>query len=113
MNGYGHGIAADGDRVLIGAVYANAAYLFDATTGEKLHVFHGDPDPGYFGHSVDIKGRRVLVGAHTGVGAAYLFTHNGSTWEKRRFDGTGPEDHFGCSVAFVGDKIAVGATLRR
>ncbi|NEQ65677.1 MAG: PQQ-like beta-propeller repeat protein, partial [Symploca sp. SIO2D2] len=80
---FGSSVAIDGENVLIGVerqtfpgrVYAGEAYLFDASTGNLLQTFKnpelvatGD----FFGSSVAIDGKNVLIGGeHQEV--AYLF----------------------------------------
>lgn len=69
---FGTSVAIDGNRVLIGARGDNTngnsigqAHLFDAGTGSLVHTFD-DPTVtigDWFGYSVAMDGRRVLVGA--------------------------------------------------
>ena len=129
---FGNAIAMEFDRVVIGASHddtpltaAGAVYVFSADGGgtysleQKLSI--GDGSNGdQFGFSVDIEGATIVGGAkedttvlgQTGIGAAYVFTYNGSNWTKQQkliaSDGTG-FDRFGYSVAVRGDTVAVGA----
>ena len=125
-NRFGYSVAGVGNNVLVGAVRhvtggydGGAAYLFDGTTGALLHTFLS-PNPAigdYFARSVAGVGNNVLVadsvdrtGANDG-GAAYLF--DGTTGVLlHTFLNPTPAggDHFGCSVAAVGNNVLVGAT---
>jgi hypothetical protein len=85
-----------------------------------------------FGSSVAISGETVVVGAWgedsnaTGVGgnqannsqvdsgAAYVFVRNGTTWSQQAYlkaSNTGAGDHFGYSVAILGETVVVAALL--
>ncbi len=122
---FGYSVAVVGStRVLIGAhqddtgaTDAGAAYLF-STNGTLLTTFT-NPTPqtnDYFGVSVAaVGGNRVLIGAfghNTGasaVGAAYLFSTNGTLLTT--FTNPTPADGegFGYSVAAVGtDRVLIG-----
>jgi hypothetical protein len=112
--------AVGGDRVLIGARYADqagAAYLF-GTNGALLASFT-NPNPASvlsFGASVASMGTdRVLIGADgydtgvTNAGAVYLFSTNRSLLTTLTNPHPG-NNMFGHSVAAVlGDKVLVGA----
>jgi len=87
---YGESVSIYGNNVLIGSYRhrdnpvdrdVGIAYLYDATTGNLLHILQ-NPTPernDKFGTSVSIYGNNVLVGADddntagTNTGAAYLF----------------------------------------
>jgi hypothetical protein len=74
----------------------------------------------YFGHAVAVSGNRVVVGARfedrpnlTDAGAAYVFVHNGNSWEQEAklvASDAATADRFGSAVAIDGDTIVVGAT---
>ena len=122
---FGWSVAAVGDNVLIGAYLddteapdAGAAYLFDGDTGELLLtvVKPGSYGSEWLGFAVAAAGDNLLVGSYHGEadgiypGTAHLF--DGSTGGLiRTFVNPTPEedDHFGISVAAVGDKVVVGA----
>ncbi|MGK7871833.1 MAG: FG-GAP repeat protein [Xenococcaceae cyanobacterium] len=86
---FGHSVAIDGNRALIGSVSDNdngtnsgSAYLFDIATGSLLQKITA-PDGAaldQFGFSVAFDGDRALIGAangdgnETNSGSAYLFT---------------------------------------
>ena len=81
-----------------------------------LHRFDGYVDGDSFGASLAVVGNDILVGAPsddtgaTDAGRAYLF--DGSTWELlETFDNPDPQahDHFGSSVAGVGNYVVIGA----
>jgi len=122
---FGHSIASMGNNVFIGAPFdagggenAGAAYLFDAATGELLQTFF-DPTPtplGQFGYSVAASGDEVLVGAcldqvgGVPAGSAYLFdAETGDLLQAVENPLPGDGDQFGCAVAVVDDRVAVGA----
>ena len=115
-------ISADGDTILVGAadddeqaVGAGAAYVFvrdgnDWSEQAKLTAFDGSFIDA-FGASVALSadGGRAVIGAlhaTSGLGAAYFFTRNGSTWTQRSKFGVcdgGHLDLFGEQVDISGD----------
>ena len=120
--GFSVAIAADGDTILVGAidddeqgVGAGAAYVFVRDGNNwfeqaKLTALDGSSIDA-FGESVALSadGDRAVIGAvhaTAGLGAAYLFTRNGSTWmQKSKFgvcDGQSL-DLFGERVDISGD----------
>jgi hypothetical protein len=127
---FGADIDGAGNHVLVGAnrnkdksgtLYAGAAYLFNASTGQLLHIFFS-PQPlyeGHFGYGVALVGDDVLVGQFGGwdvsykdrLGTAYLF--DGSPpyelLETIENPNASLGDAFGISVAAVGGNILVGA----
>ena len=124
-DGFGNSVAISGGKVLIGAASddagaknSGAAYLFDAATGNLLHIFLnptlaiGDA----FGHSVAISGDKLLFGAVRAddfgakdSGAAYLF--DAATGKLlHTFLNPTPAAGDGFSrVAIAGDKVLIGA----
>jgi hypothetical protein len=122
---FGYSVAALGSNVLVGAfgddtgaLDAGAVYLLNASTGDVIRTFQ-KPTPAVndrFGISVTAVGNNVLVGAYmdsTGAyqaGAAYLF--DGATGALlHAFLNPTPAayDHFGISVAALGNNVLVGA----
>jgi len=122
---FGRAVAAEEDRVLIGAylddtaaINAGAAYLMDAVTGELLQTLLS-PNPVYndqFGRSVAMAGGNLLIGSRLDdtvgydAGAAYLF--DGSTGDLlQSFFSPSPAwgDQFGYCVAASGNYVAIGA----
>lgn len=129
---FGNALAADGERVLVGAPGADyastgeyptgAVYVFtnnDGTLSEVQKLEAGDgADGDQFGFSIALDGERVLVGASAAnvggnihQGAAYFFAHDGSDFVEVqkvvRPDGAA-FDQFGQSVALSGDLGLVG-----
>ncbi len=124
---FGTSLAIDGNRLLVGARYADgpggadtgAAYLFEYQGGSwvetaKLAAADGAPID-YFGQSVDLSGEVAVVGAWgdddfgTGTGAAYVFRGPSWTQEQKLLTSDAEVvDYIGYSVAVRGDVIAVG-----
>ncbi|MBA3469748.1 MAG: integrin, partial [Herpetosiphonaceae bacterium] len=132
---FGHGVAMDGDTVVVGAYgedsaatgvggnqadnsasRAGAAYVFTrsgATWSQQVYLkaantglFHT------FGFSVAAAGDTVVVGARYEAGAAYGFTRSGGTWTQQAYlkaAHIGAGDNFGQSVAVSGDTVIVGS----
>ena len=122
---FGSAVALDGDWVVVGAKWANAAYLFarnqggDDQWGQVAKLTAGDGGTGVdFGWSVSLSGETVVVGAplvNSGRGAAYLFARNqggsdnwGQVKKLTATDGAAG-DGFGRSVQLAGDHVVVGA----
>ena len=127
---FGNRMASDGTRVVVGAYREDgsvgadegAVYIYrvqDESLILEQRVFANDSIPGTkFGYSLAIDGTTLLVGAiegvgnGSGVGSAYVFTFNGSTWSQQAklvaSDGTA-FDSFGHSVALSGDRAVIGA----
>jgi hypothetical protein len=74
-----------------------------------------------FGSSVGLSGNRLVVGAvlddqglNSDIGAAYLFEHDGTTWNPvQKFDAGAQafyRDNYGQAVAIDGDHLVVGAS---
>jgi hypothetical protein len=68
-----------------------------------------------FGFSVDLNNETLLVGAYNdGLGSAYVFVRNGSTWSKQgnKLTALNAADggmFFGSSVSLLGDRAFIGA----
>ncbi|MDX2118515.1 MAG: GC-type dockerin domain-anchored protein [Planctomycetota bacterium] len=127
---FGNRMASDGTRLVVGVPNENAGgqtdagavYIYrvqDESIILEQRITPNDPFAGKkFGSSLAIDGTSVIVGAvedtgtGTGVGSAYVFTFNGSTWSQQAklvaSDGTA-SDRFGYSVAISGDRAVVGA----
>jgi hypothetical protein len=128
---FGFAVALGSGRTLITAPNdgefgsgAGAVYAFDASTGLQTQKFVASDIVGgeQLGYSVAISGNTAVVGALTaqgfagasGVGAAYVFTHNGSNWSydyKLAIDdpdSTQDGDMFGWSVDLDGTTAIVG-----
>ncbi|MFH1918447.1 MAG: PQQ-binding-like beta-propeller repeat protein, partial [Planctomycetota bacterium] len=113
---FGQSVAFVGDDVLVGA--RDRLYLFDGTTGEPLRVF-ANPAPSYngFAHSLVVSGTQILVGTQApwrnaeAERAAYLFdAGTGELLQTFTNPNDRPDVPFGESVAFLGDKVLVGAS---
>jgi hypothetical protein len=130
-DGFGLSVALASDLALVGAPYdaidANleqgSAYVFPgsgASWGQPVKLTASDGAAhDQFGYSVALSGNTALVGAHqdtigtnTFQGSAYAFTRSGAAWSQQgkltASDGA-DGDHFGASVALVGDTALVGA----
>lgn len=121
---FGESVSISGDTVVVGAPAANesngAAYVFKrdgATWTEQAKLIAQDGSEWYaFGASVSISGDTVVVGAPyyggNHLGAAYVFTCDGSLWTEQAKLTTIEEvleDGFGRSVSIDGNTIIVGA----
>ncbi len=118
---FGHSVAGMGNKALVGAPGASAAYLFDAATGAFLMKFVAPPlfaeSGDLFGFAVAIKGDSVLIGAPekdngelVEAGAAYLFDATTGVLLHAFADPTPDYDElFGSAVAFVGNNVLIGS----
>jgi hypothetical protein len=124
---FGYSVSLSGNRALVGAVgdsdnglESGAAYVFafDGTTwNEQAKLTASDEETGdSFGTAVALLGTRALVGAihndSDGIGAAYFFDSNGTTWtERAKFSAADSTtgDYFGISVSLSGPRALVGA----
>ncbi len=112
-------LSGDGNTALIGGSRDNsetgAAWVFTRSgeewkqQGAKL-TGAGEVGPGHFGYSVALaeNGNTALIGAgadNGGLGAAWVFTRAGSTWNQQGHKLTGAGEsgaaHFGFSVALA------------
>jgi hypothetical protein len=130
---FGTSIAVNGDTVVVGAPFeedANGAaqgavYVFvrGGTGWIQQQKLKANPlrNNAEFGHSVDISGDTIVVGAWTETvgttdtqGAAYVFVRNGTVWTQQAQllagDGTF-NDQFGASVAIDGDSVVIGSVF--
>ena len=118
---FGHAVAVEGDRALVGAPGASAVYFFDfdgaAWRTRRTHRRRAVN----LGAAVELHGDRAVAGATTwsadGVrhsGAALLFVREGVDWRKDEllFDAErAPADHAGTGVAFTGDRLLIASWL--
>ncbi len=140
LNGYkgnlfGHAVALDGDRALVGAWGLGKldGLLSDATANGSAYVFDGDQllqtafilendeaTGDNFGVSVSLSGNRALIGAYLdddegeNAGAAYLFELISGEWvivEKLVADDPMVGDGFGWSVSLDGDRALIGSFI--
>ncbi|PIE46312.1 MAG: hypothetical protein CSA45_00180 [Gammaproteobacteria bacterium] len=129
---FGYSVALNGDRLLVGAPYADthgnfnqgAAYVFTSdganwADGQELTIANDSP-LSYFGTSVALDGGHLLVGApgarigsNSYQGGVYYFTNNGTNWSQKQIlsanDGA-ESDYFGIAVALAGNQLLVGAS---
>ena len=113
-------MAISGNTVVVGTfIIANAAYVFDASTGNLVSTL-ADPVPGIndFGASVAVRGNTVVVGAYaadTGAadsGAACIFdAPSGGLLASLADPVPVASDQFGSSVSISGTIVAVGTPL--
>jgi WD40 repeat protein len=118
---FGRSVSTSGDEVLAGA--ADAAYVFTNESGNQWTQTAVLRNPGSpkdnFGYAVNIDAAMAVAGAPgsapgTGsplsAGAAYVFTHKGSTWSSIKLTGpTGTKgDEFGYSITETSNKLLIG-----
>ncbi|MEZ6032938.1 MAG: Calx-beta domain-containing protein [Planctomycetaceae bacterium] len=126
---FGYSVDLAGDRILVGAqrddtgaVDTGAAYVFSATNGSLLQTIT-NPFPAagdYFGNSVSIVGSKAIVGASrddgslSDAGTAFEFDlASGSLTGILENPAPATGEHFGTSLAAVGDLVIVGADADR
>ncbi len=129
LDKFGKAMAADGDRLIIGApddpnsgLHSGAAHIFVKNNGmwirETTLTANDAGDQDYFGGSVDIEGDFAIVGAFqkkiSGVsaGAAYIFQKKAGIWTQtaRLYgDDLTEEIWFGASVSISNGFAVVGA----
>lgn len=126
---FGYALSMDGDRLAIGARYADApgaanagaAYIFERTGGkwtEAAKVVASDPAPiDYFGQTLALSGDVLAVGAWgnddfgTGTGAVYTYraSQGWSLEQKLLSHDADVVDYFGYDVALEGGVLVAGA----
>jgi hypothetical protein len=128
---FGGSVAISGDTVVVGArfdntgLYHGSAHVFlrsGKTWGppQKLEPIDSETS-GWFGHSVAISGKTIVVGApvatidgNSGQGSAVVFVRDGTTWipQQKLFASDGAAgDSFGYSAAITGNTVVTGALL--
>lgn len=123
---FGISVAIDNDTAVIGAQHSGgvgAAYVFyrNGSTWSTISHKLTDPDPvasAVFGHSVDISGDTIIVGAPstdfgawTSAGRAVVFVKGDVIWSDQvTFRGYGDYWRMGEAVAIDGDTVLVGAS---
>lgn len=125
---FGSALAVKSGTMIVGAlgsdplgVNSGAAYIFRRKGGEwnqqAMLVPEDGEDHAWFGCSVDVDGRRAVVGAYgrfepVSTGAVYVFRRKGASWkEEAKIMATDTDigDHIGCAVAISGKTIVAGA----
>lgn len=123
---FGFSVALDGERIVVGARWDDAAAPFSGSayvfryagsgwTQEHKLVGHQAQQNDVFGTSVAIRGETIVVGAPqywAAGGAVYVFRRTGNNWvQAQRIEPAGgqTDDNFGGAVAFDGGWLIVGA----
>ncbi len=127
---FARSLSVSGDTVVIGAaqdddggIDSGSAYVFTragTTWTQETKLAATDAGAGqWFGYSVAAAGGTLVVGAPYATfasaptaGAVYVFVGSGATWVEEAIlrPGDGEVgDHFGASVAILGDLVLVGA----
>lgn len=124
---FGNSVSISGNLAAIGAPPypeegTGSAYVFCATTGQQLHKLTAEDAAvgDWFGSSVSISGKIVVVGApyqdnqgypDDDFGAAYIFDAvTGHQLHKLTAADAARRDFFGRSVSVCGNLVVVGAT---
>ena len=115
---FGFSVAAEGGTIFIveGDNTSGEVHLFNAATGGFLRTINSPENVGkYFADSISVAGNRLLVGAERAnrgaeeSGAAFLFDIDTGNLVRTFVDPTPEEDeHFGRTVAIVGDSVLIG-----
>lgn len=121
---FGSAVALHGNRAVVGADGAGAAYVFERNGDEWEQVAHLSEDVGErggFGASVALSDSMVLVGAPfaenasgESPGAAFLYAEQGGSWERQATllsDAPGRSDQVGAAVALI-DGMALVSSPR-
>ena len=119
---FGLSVGISGDVAIVGTWLADSAYIFaynGATWEEQAKLSPSNSTQRVaFGCSVAISGDVAIVGAGgddgagINAGSAYIYVHNGNTWEEKQkliASDAAAYDEFGYSVAISGDMAIVGS----
>ena len=118
---FGHAVAANGDRIVVGAPWnsENASgvgviYVYDWDGLDWIETKLSPSDGqtvDFFGSSVDVLGDRIVVGAPTqnSNGAAYIFDLVAGIWEETIIIPSSNGNQFGYSVSMKQDTVLIGA----
>jgi hypothetical protein len=121
---FGHGVALDGDTVIVGAPQPwggpGAAYYFRRNGASWTQRQKLTPESGLsnesFGAFVAVAGERLVVGSpqtYVGPGRAFAYWYDGSAWSQRQElvpdPLAGPQGSYGAAVSVHGDTAFVGA----
>lgn len=120
---FGSSVAISGNTAVVGAMGAEAAYVFvrdGASWSQAAVLTPSDGQQGdFFGVSVAIDGDTIVVGNSTRSmdrRAVYVFARSGGAWHEQQKlpsqDGGGGDSRFGYAVAISGNTIMVGAPDR-
>jgi FG-GAP repeat len=118
---FGESVAISGNLAIVGAAGdesdRGAAYLFDTSTGDRLHTFvnpfasKGDE----FGSAVAMSGNNILVGSPFGdegadnSGVAYLFDTTGNLLQTFAPPSGSEGSEFGSTVSLFGNTVLIGS----
>lgn len=128
----GHGVAIDGDTIVVGAPEEDASGISNAgsvyvftrsgtTWTQQAKLNAADPAASdFFGYKVAVDGDTIVVGAPfddettANTGSAYIFTRSGSTWTQQaklnaNVADRAVSDHFGSNVTISGDDVLIAA----
>jgi MYXO-CTERM domain-containing protein len=110
---FGRSVSLDGDTAVVGAVDAQAAYIYarNGTTWTEQQKLVG---AGVLGSSVSIVGDTALIGelGSTAIGpsAVIVFVRSGAQWMQQQVLSDGVDnDSFGTPVALSADTALIGA----
>lgn len=125
---FGHAIAADGDRLIVGAplssvndLWDGRSYIYKLSNGQLLHTLINPEQTGgiendQFGYSVDISGNFCIVSAgQNGFsdGKAYIYNVTTGalvhTLSNPNYFSTAGDDYFGFKVSISNNLALVGA----
>ncbi len=128
---FGATVAAQGDRILVGALQGDgvvadsgAAYIYERSAGSWNRVATLAANDGTqfanFGGAVSLDNNRAVVGARDAsrpglqyAGSAYVYDAVGSSWtQSARLSAQDAmaSDSFGAAVSLLGNRVVVGAT---
>ena len=105
--GFGAALGLTDDRIFVGSLNEEEAYVLDRSTGDVLHVLTNPSAPTRtgFGRSLAVLGANVLVGSSAG---AHLFTGGtGRLLETFQVPPPAPLGFFGSPVASAGGRALV------
>lgn len=119
---FGYDVALENDTLLVGAIYAGAAYIFTRTNGvwvQRQKFTSSTGSTAQFGRRVRISGDRLIVGNAlmdvNGVshqGAAEVYVRNDASWSLQNLliaSNGGESDQLGTDVAIAGTEFFAGA----
>ena len=120
---FGGGVALEDDTIVVGAELENgqgAAYVYQRSAStwsqETKLVATARDDGDEFGHSVELAGDQIVVGApFDGAGSAQVFLRQGGSWNPRELlvpaDGANGDEFARHVVRGLGDNVlAIGAS---
>ncbi|KXX67289.1 FG-GAP repeat protein [Flammeovirga sp. SJP92] len=120
---FGFAVAIQGDVIVVGAPNAEKTYVFEKSSTETWKSMKetralSPINKGYFGYSVDVQDKTILVGAYQTnnyQGSAYLYRRDGATWSDdltvHNLTSPSPQvnEYYGHVLKIEGNTIAIGA----